>query len=389
MSAWKATTFPLLRLRRNSERKDRVPKRAYGVSMKTPSFAVLGLCLLVGHAHAQRLDAFDLLQYRAKDGTVKHASSVQEWADRRSEILLAMQSIMGPLPGDAKRCKLDVKTEDEADCGTYIRRLITYASEPNQRTPAYLCIPKTALSGRVAPGVLCLHPTENIIGHMVVVGLGGKAHRQYASELAERGFVTISPSYPQLAKYQPDLKGLGYESGTMKAIWDNIRAMDVLDSLTSVKHGAYAAIGHSLGGHNSVYTAAFDDRIKVIVSSSGLDSYPDYYGGKPDVWEHGKGWCQDRYMPKLAEYRGRLNEIPFDFPEIIGVLAPRHVFINSPLRDSNFRWQSVDKVVKAASAVYALHHAEANLQVEHPDSEHDFPDEQRFKAYALIEKVLK
>jgi hypothetical protein len=357
--------------------------------MKLLLCAAFGFCLLSGEVCAQRLDAFDLLQYHAKDGTVAHASSLADWQLRRAEILNAMQSVMGPLPGDAKRCKLDVKTEDEADCGTYIRRLITYASEPNHRTPAYLCIPKTALSAQLAPGVLCLHPTENIIGHMVVVGLGGKAHRQYASELAERGFVTISPSYPQLAKYQPDLNALGYESGTMKAIWDNIRALDVLDSMTSVKHGAYGAIGHSLGGHNAVYTAVFDDRIKVIVSSCGLDSYPDYYGGKPEVWEYGKGWCQDRYMPKLAEYRGRLNEIPFDFPEIIGALAPRHVFINAPLRDSNFRWQSVDKVVKAASVAYALHHAEANLQVDHPDSEHDFPDEQRSKAYALIEKVLK
>lgn len=357
--------------------------------MKVLFSALTASALLVSETAAQRLDAFDLPLYHKPDGTVARATSVPEWAPRRTEILKAMQEIMGPLPDDAKRCKLDVKAEDEADCGTYVRRLITYASEPGQRCPAYLCIPKTALTGSPAPGVLCLHPTENIIGHKVVVGLGGKPHRQYAAELAERGFVTISPSYPQLAAYQPDLKALGYESGTMKAIWDNIRALDVLDSLTSVKHGAYAAIGHSLGGHNAVYTAAFDDRIKVIVSSSGLDSYPDYYDGKPDVWEHGKGWCQDRYMPKLAAYRGRLKDIPFDFPEIIGVLAPRHVFINAPLHDSNFRWRSVDRVAKAASAIYALHHAEDHLRVEHPDSEHDFPDEQRLKAYALIEQILK
>jgi len=63
-----------------------------------------------------------------------------------------------------------------------------------------------------APAVLCLHPTENTIGHKVVVGLGGKENRQYASELAERRFVTLSPNYVQLANYQPDLKALGYES---------------------------------------------------------------------------------------------------------------------------------------------------------------------------------
>lgn len=352
------------------------------------------LCLLTPGAHlvarepGRTLDAFDTLACRKSDGTTAIAKSVDEWQVRRATILQGAQSIMGPLPGETKRGALDVRIEEETDCGSYVRRLITYASEPGSRTPAYLCIPKAALNGKTVPGVLCLHPTENTIGHKVVVGLGGKPHRQYASELTERGFVTISPSYPLLANYQPDVKALGYESGTMKAIWDNIRALDVLDSLPYVKHGAYATIGHSLGGHNSVYTAVFDERLKVIVSSSGLDSFRDYYDGKPANWLPEKGWCQTRYMLKLAAYQGRLTEIPFDFPELLAALAPRHVFINAPLRDSNFRWQSVDRCVEAARKVYALHGAEHALQVDHPDSEHDFPDAQREKAYALIAKVL-
>ena len=61
----------------------------------------------------------------------------------------------------------------------------------------------------------------------------------------------------------------------------------------------------------------------------------------------------------------------------------------APLRDSNFHWQSVDKCVEAARKVYALHGSENAIQVEHPDSVHDFPDAQREKAYALIERVLK
>lgn len=331
----------------------------------------------------------NILLSRKADGTLASATSPEEWKSRRDSILNAAQSIMGPLPG-AKRCPLDVKIEEEADCGTYVRRLITYSAEPGGRTPAYLCIPKAALEGKVpAPAVLCLHPTENKIGFKVVVGLGGKEHRQYASELAERGFVTISPSYPLLANYQPDLKALGYESGTMKAIWDNIRALDLLDSLPFVKHGRYATIGHSLGGHNSIYTALFDDRLKVIISSSGFDRYRDYYDGVPRVWQPEQGWCQTRYMLKLAAYQGRLNEIPFDFPELLAALAPRDVFINAPLRDSNFHWQSVDKCVESARKVYALHGAENAIQAEHPDSVHDFPDAQREKAYALIERVLK
>ncbi len=303
------------------------------------------------------------------------------------QIRAAMQSVMGKYPGDDKRVELDVQIVEEAEVGNYVRRLITYQSEPGSRTPAYLCIPKQVLEGKKkAAGVLCLHPTDSTIGHKVVVGLGGKANRQYASELAERGFVTISPSYPHLADYYPNLGGLGYVSGTMKAIWDNSRALDVLESLEFVdSEKGYGAIGHSLGGHNAIYTAVFDDRVSAVVSSCGFDSYRDYKDAAESVWYFGRGWCQVLYMPRMSNYRGKLDTIPFDFGEMLGALAPRPVFVNAPLHDSNFRWKSVDRCVAEAKARYGHN----RIEVEHPDCDHDFPNEMRERAYELMEKTLK
>ena len=94
-------------------------------------------------------------------------------------------------------------------------------------------------------------------------------------------------------------------------------------------------------------------------------------------------------MPRLLTYAGRLPEIPYDFHEILGALAPRPVFVNAPLRDSNFQWQSVDRCLAAAREVYVLHGAKDRLTVAHPDSEHDFPDAQRETAYRLFDSVLK
>jgi dienelactone hydrolase len=329
------------------------------------------------------LSRTNLLEHRAADGIVKQAQTATEWKARKTEVLAAFQKVAGPLPGNEKRCALDVKIESETDCGTYTRRLITYASEPGSRTPAYLCIPKFASDTKPAPAVLCLHPTDNQIGHGVVVGLGGKPNRQYATELAERGFITIAPNYPHLAAYKPDLKALGYASGTMKAIWDNIRALDVLDSLPYAKHESYATIGHSLGGHNSIYTALFDDRLKVIASSCGFDSFLDYYGGNI------KGWTQERYMPRLADYLGKPQYIPFDFYELIACLSPRTVFICAPLKDGNFKHDSVARIVEAARPVFQLHGARDNLHLTQPDCEHDFPDEAREAAYLLITDTLR
>jgi len=350
-------------------------------------FFVLALPCLVFAAEVpliRGLSRTNLLEYHAKDGAIKTATSVAEWAARRQEALAGFQQVAGPLPGQELRCALEPQVLEETDCGSYVRRLVTYTAQPGGKVTAYLCIPKTALAGAPAAAVLCLHPTENKIGFKVVVGLGGKLHRQYAQELAERGFVTLSPSYPLLAEYQPDLKALHMPSGTMKAIWDNLRGLDYLDSLPYVdrRHG-YAAIGHSLGGHNAIFTAVFDERIQVIVSSCGFDSLLDYYGG------HIQGYVQERYMLRMAEYLGHAQDCPWDHYELIACLAPRHVFVNAPLRDANFRWESVDRIAAAARPVFRLQHAESHLQVVHPDSEHDFPDAERCASYALIQRVLR
>jgi len=344
------------------------------------SIAALGVLVFEAGA-AERMSRTNLLQFIARDGEVAIVRSTNDWNVRRQSILRAMQEVMGPLPSAAKRVPLDVKVEEEVDCGDYVRRFISYAPEPGARVPAYLLVPKAALtSGKQFPAVLTLHQTH-ALGQKVVVGLGNSLDDEYGVELAHRGYVCLAPAYPLLANYHPDLKKLGYESGTMKAIWDNIRGLDLLEALPFVKQGRYGAIGHSLGGHNALYTAAFDNRICIIVSSCGFDSFRDYKNG--DI----TGWTSECYMPGLRRYAP--DSYPFDFPEILGALAPRVVFVNAPLGDSNFQWRSVDRVAVAARAVFALYGAPENLHVEHPDVGHQFPKAMREKAYALMDEQLK
>ena len=94
-------------------------------------------------------------------------------------------------------------------------------------------------------------------------------------------------------------------------------------------------------------------------------------------------------MPKLLEYQDKLDQVPFDFGEILAVVAPRHVVVVAPKKDDNFRWASAAKVVKSASAVYTLHDAEKNLRIEHPDCGHVFLPEMRELAYKRMDEVLK
>src|SRR5262245_18567146 len=95
-----------------------------------------------------RLDRTNLMVFHTARGETVPVRTIQEWQLRRAEILAAFQSIAGPKPGVEKDCPLDARVEEEADCGGYLRRFLTYASEPGSRVPAYLLIPKSVLEGK-------------------------------------------------------------------------------------------------------------------------------------------------------------------------------------------------------------------------------------------------
>lgn len=315
-------------------------------------------------------------------GEQRPIASPADLAVRRAHILLGMQQAMGALPSSDRRVPLDVKVVDETECEKYVRRKITFAAEPGDRVPAYVLIPKSLAAP--SPAMLCLHQTTRP-GKDEPAGLSGNPNLHYAHELAELGFVCIVPDYPSFGEYPYDFKQQGghYASGSMKAIWNNHRAIDVLETMPEVDHDRIGCIGHSLGGHNSLFTAAFDQRIRAVVTSCGFTPFHDYYGGKI------AGWTSDRYMPRLRDVYGNdPDRVPFDFYEVLAAIAPRGVFINAPLHDGNFDVAGVKKAVAAVGPVYQLRQAREQLAVRYPDSGHDFPGEVRREAYGWLKKQL-
>jgi dienelactone hydrolase len=322
----------------------------------------------------------NLLILKDSDGKVRVIKNEKEWLKRREQILDSIQLVMGPLPDRSSKVPLDVRVEAEATIDGIMRRKISFATEKNDRVPAYLFIP-CGLTKPV-PGILCLHQTI-AIGKEEPAGMGGSPNLHYALELAKRGYVTLAPDYPNFGEYTFDPYSNGYFSASMKGIWNHMTAVDLLQSLKEVNPSRIGCIGHSLGGHNSLFLAIFDVRVKAVVTSCGFTSFFKYYGGDLTGWSH-KG-----YMPRIAsQYEKNPSKMPFDFTEIIGAIAPRALFINAPMKDSNFDISGVFDCVNAAQPVYNLLKAGSRLVMTNPDAPHDFPDSSRAAAYKFLDREL-
>src|SRR6185503_13560568 len=283
----------------------------------------------------------------------------EDWEKRREQVLENVKLVMGQMP-KREKVPLEMKQEEEAAVGELRRLKISYRTDARTRVGAYLFIPPLK-EGHKAPAILCLHQTT-AIGKMEPAGLGPKANLHYALHLAQRGYVTLAPDYPSFGEYQYDFSDPMYASGSMKAICDNIVAIDVLVGLPQVDGERIGCIGHSLGGHNAIFTAVFETRIKAVVSNCGFTSFPKYYGGKL------KGWTSNRYMPRISSiYNNNPKQVPFDFPELIGAIAPRAFLAVAPLHDDNFEWPGVDDCIAGARPIYELLGVAKNLAVVHPD----------------------
>ena len=326
----------------------------------------------------------DLTYYLDDQGQKQPVRTERDWEIRRRHILAGMQQVMGPLPQPKEKVPLAMKVVEESTSDGIRRQKIEYHTDSAERVVrAWLFTPQREKDQKL-PAVLCLHQTTKI-GKDEPAGLGGNPNLHYARELAERGYVTLAPDYPSFGEYEYDFDPkFGYTSGTMKAIYDNMRAIDLLQSLPEVDGRRLGCIGHSLGGHNTIFTTVFDARIKAAVSCCGFTRFHKYYGGKL------AGWTSSRYMPLIASrHANDPDQVPFDFPELVAAIAPRALFTVSPLHDDNFEVSGVKDSLAAAESIYRLLGKENNLRADYPDCGHDFPKESRQKAYAFLDEQLK
>lgn len=291
--------------------------------------------------------------------------------------LSGLEAVMGPLPARPSGAPIVELISEATLDGGLVRRQIVFLGRDQDRVPAYLFLPPAKGKAK-HPAMLCLHQTTRL-GKGEPAGLGGKPDLHYALELARRGYVTLAPDYPNFGDYTFDPYAHGYASATMKGIVNHQRALDLLAALPQVDAKRMGVIGHSLGGHNSLFLAAFDPRVRVAVTSCGFTAFARYYQGDLTGWSH-RG-----YMPRIAtEYGKSPARMPFDFSDVLAAISPRAVFVNAPLHDANFDVAGVRETLAKVERRFKR----GRLEVAYPDRGHEFPPDIREQAYRFIDRQL-
>lgn len=331
-------------------------------------------------------DRANLLFYQDGQGRSQPVKTPADWARRVAHIRANMELVMGKLP-EKSALPLDLKVDGETPLRHYTRQRVTFVVEQGDRLPGWLLVPDGATAKDKRPAMICL-PGSSAPGKDVPAGLTASADRAYAHELAERGYVCLVLDYPLVhaVEYKTDPYALKYDSATMKGIVNHRRGVDVLQTLPFVDAEAIGVIGHSLGGHNALFLAMFDARVKAVVSSCGFNVFAKHNRGNVSAWS------SRYYMPRIKSVYGDVPaKIPFDFTEVLAALAPRAVFVNAPLHDApDFEVSGVRDCFTAALPVYReVFQAGDRLAVRYPDAGHAFPAAERQAAYAFLDKHLR
>lgn len=130
-------------------------------------------------------------------------------------------------------------------------------------------------------------------------------------------------------------------------IADNMRALDLLCSLPYVDAANLGVTGGSGGGNQTMYLAAFDERIKAAVSVCSVGTYQSYIMGSNCICETIPGGFD------ICEEAG-----------LIASIAPRAYAMFNGLHDQYFSFRPAEmlKTYTSARCVYRMLGVENNLQ---------------------------
>ena len=157
-----------------------------------------------------------------------------------------------------------------------------------------------------------------------------------------------------------------------RMIDDTRAAIDALEKEPRVDAQRISLFGYTLGGMVALHTAALDARVCSVVSVAGFTPL------RADSAAQGAGVLgrlslERPVAPRLGLFIGREAEVPYDYDELLALIAPRPALVVQPRMDRDAAPAEVRAAVERARKVYALQNAAQALTLQEPDDYQRMP----------------
>ncbi|MBQ15867.1 MAG: acetylxylan esterase [Planctomycetaceae bacterium] len=305
-------------------------------------------------------------------------SSVEQWQQLRARTRSNLVQALGlstdkPAPVSVR------KSRQQQRDGYTIEHLVLgtrATSEGPIEMPANAYVPAT---GGRHPAVLCVH------GHWS----GAKQDPVVQARcigLARLGFVVLSVDafgagerglQPPLGEYHGEMVAATlWPTGTLLAglqVWDNMRAVDYLQTRPDVDPGRIGVTGTSGGGNQTIYVGALDDRLKCVVPVCSVGNYQAYLGA---------ACCMCELVPGALTFT--------ELWQVLGLVAPRGLMAINATRDAiQFSVAEARKSMTAAQRVFDLYDRGDAIRHVTVESGHDYNKPMREAMYGWMTRHLK
>ena len=266
------------------------------------------------------------------------------WARRRTEIRSDWMKLMGAWPALITKPRVEVLGEARRENFRQIK--VRFKWTPVEFTTGYLLIPDGR--GKRPAAVTVFYEPETAIG------LGTQPHRDFALQLARRGFVALSIGSTEAtlnrtyATYYPSIDKATVQPLSMLGC-AAANAWHVLAQRPEVDDQRIGIVGHSYGGKWAMFAsclfqkfacAAWSDPGIVFDTRPSVNYWEPWYLG----W-HPRPWRKRGVPTADNPARGLYPELlraGRDLHELHALMAPRPFLVSGGSEDPPSRWEALN-----------------------------------------------
>lgn len=329
---------------------------------------------------------YSLARYAQTDQQLKFPINQPDaWPAWATQARSKLTELIGlPQPIDTQRPALQIKYEPAVARPGYVRQFVRFETRPGLETVGWLLMPEKATGPK--PAMICLpghgRGIDEIVGldeHGRDDELAQSYQHNFALQCVRQGYATLAlemtgfghrrdaaarKSGPGASSCMPAAGAalmLG-ESMVGWRVWDTIRAIDFLTSLSDVDSSRVGLMGISGGGTVASYAAALDPRVSCTMLSGSFCTFRDSIFSIMH--------CIDNYVHGILKW--------FEVADLAALIAPRLLFCESGSQDDIFPEPGVRQAFADAKKAYAAMNAADHLTLDIFQAGHVFDGRKAF-----------